>query len=586
MRLKSLWVDGFKNLNDFKIEFDEVDGITVLIGNNASGKSNVLEAISAIFYGLYASIDNRNINNPERYIHFDFKLIYDINNHNILIYYQKGEFSLTISEYENTEKTIQSSFHDVDKNQWYKYLPTQIIALYSGEELRLWENYYKNFYINFFNDLKNQNNYNLKMLYINKYVWNIALISLLCNKKSSKFIKDILDINPQDGLDVNFKIDNSRYKNYKNNNALQLVKRIEIEQKEKEWINTKTLGSFDIGNQQIEPKEIFEYLYIISSPTTKNKRVKIDKIITNIKIKISEKPEIFLVGLSEGQKKQILLKLALDVLADDNSLLLFDEPDAHIHINNKKLIPDMLLKEFKDKRNVVLTTHSPTLAHSFNTHNLRYLDNGKIDENYNEKEQIINNLSSGFMGVSETQILLQSNKDILIVEGKTDEGYISQALEILKQNNDEYKDLDFNFLWLGGSDSDNFNKIIDNLTPKENQTIIAFFDRDSSGKECIKKILNKDIQDDFDGEVKNNINIYLYPKKPDFGNSNFEVEDYFPIEVLRDYIVKSDSKNFQSLKAKFNKNKFAEHCKTDDFNKSNFDGFKTLFDKILEIKNS
>ncbi len=52
MRLKSLWIDGFKNLKDFNIDFEKQDGITVLIGNNASGKSNVLEAISAIFAEL------------------------------------------------------------------------------------------------------------------------------------------------------------------------------------------------------------------------------------------------------------------------------------------------------------------------------------------------------------------------------------------------------------------------------------------------------------------------------------------------------------------------------------------------------
>ncbi|NYT28638.1 MAG: hypothetical protein H0A76_12745 [Candidatus Thiodubiliella endoseptemdiera] len=76
------------------------------------------------------------------------------------------------------------------------------------------------------------------------------------------------------------------------------------------------------------------------------------------------------------------------------------------------------------------------------------------------------------MGVSESQLFLQSNKDILIVEGKTDEAYISQALKVLKEDIEEYKRLEFNFLWLGGTDSDTFNKIIENFKPKDNQTII------------------------------------------------------------------------------------------------------------------
>lgn len=53
MRLKKLRIDGFKNLNNFTIDFESKDGITVLIGNNASGKSNILEAISAIFANIH-----------------------------------------------------------------------------------------------------------------------------------------------------------------------------------------------------------------------------------------------------------------------------------------------------------------------------------------------------------------------------------------------------------------------------------------------------------------------------------------------------------------------------------------------------
>ena len=42
MKLKRLWLNGFKNLNDFEINFERNDGITLLIGNNGSGKSNIL----------------------------------------------------------------------------------------------------------------------------------------------------------------------------------------------------------------------------------------------------------------------------------------------------------------------------------------------------------------------------------------------------------------------------------------------------------------------------------------------------------------------------------------------------------------
>ena len=42
--------------------------------------------------------------------------------------------------------------------------------------------------------------------------------------------------------------------------------------------------------------------------------------------------------------------------------------------------------------------------------------------------------------------------------------------------------------------------------------------------------------------------------------------------------------DFESIKGKFKKPKFAKECQEEEFDKTNFDGFKKLFDLILEIK--
>lgn len=52
MRLDLLKIDGFKNLNDVEIDFDEGELSTVLIGLNGTGKSNVLEALVIVFKSL------------------------------------------------------------------------------------------------------------------------------------------------------------------------------------------------------------------------------------------------------------------------------------------------------------------------------------------------------------------------------------------------------------------------------------------------------------------------------------------------------------------------------------------------------
>jgi predicted ATPase len=52
LRLDELWIGDFKNLIDVRIDFDEKNLTTVLIGRNATAKSNLLEALVWIFRNL------------------------------------------------------------------------------------------------------------------------------------------------------------------------------------------------------------------------------------------------------------------------------------------------------------------------------------------------------------------------------------------------------------------------------------------------------------------------------------------------------------------------------------------------------
>ena len=52
MRLDRLRLMGFKNLKNFEIDFDQGELSTVLIGENGTGKSNVIEALVTIFRDL------------------------------------------------------------------------------------------------------------------------------------------------------------------------------------------------------------------------------------------------------------------------------------------------------------------------------------------------------------------------------------------------------------------------------------------------------------------------------------------------------------------------------------------------------
>lgn len=593
MRLKSLWIDGFKNLNNFKIDFKKRDGITVLIGNNASGKSNILEAISEIFANIYRDTPKK--------VSFRFVLVYRITNMTFQENTPKEPY-IRISknpdvkyEFKNPEaqeagwKKLAKLHHmagiyrgirdNMDVNDtddsWFgpkdpfDYRPSRIIALYSGEELRLWEEYYQKFYVNFFNSIKKkQEKSSLEMLYLNKHVWNLSLITLFCsdNKAVKKFLEKNFDPALYDkGIDIIFTIDESKYKGYQDNNALKLVRRIKELSSENNSINTHTLKTLDIVGGQITTKQIFYYLYIASSPKNKGKLgVKIQKIITSIKI-----DQIDVRALSEGQKKQILLQLILNVLSSDNLLLLLDEPSAHIHIANEKLIPEML-KEYQDKREIILTTHSPTLAHSFASKHLAYVEDGKINEYYNQKSDVLHYISGGLMGISEQKILLESHKNlVLLVEGNTDKKHIETAFKKLKN---DFQTLDFDVFSMACAN--NIKQFILGVKKSaildREKTYIAIFDNDQEGKGCDKEVR---------AQIKNNSNFksILLPVKG-------TIEDMYPKELLKKGLQKVISdKQAQELKLESKivdelRQYLSDNC--ENFDTSDFKKFRELFQKI------
>ena len=72
MQLKKIYIDGYKNLIQTSIELQSSNIPLAIIGNNGSGKSNLMEALLHIFIGLY-------YNDPPD---FDFSLEYEAHNKN------------------------------------------------------------------------------------------------------------------------------------------------------------------------------------------------------------------------------------------------------------------------------------------------------------------------------------------------------------------------------------------------------------------------------------------------------------------------------------------------------------------------
>lgn len=177
MKLKILKIKKYKNLIDFEVNFEAGKGLSILIGNNGSGKSNVLEALSGIFANAYAA----------KAIHkFVYSLIYEIKGKEV-----KLEQTIYRCQYYVDGKVIAAK-----ELATQGLLPTNVIALYSGEDKRWWHNYYEPFYFKFIREVNagTGNTQSPKMYYINKYYWDIALLSLIYStaEDDKRFLRDTI----------------------------------------------------------------------------------------------------------------------------------------------------------------------------------------------------------------------------------------------------------------------------------------------------------------------------------------------------------------------------------------------------------
>ena len=557
MRIKEIKIanKAFKNL-DISLE-NNTSGVMAFIGNNGSGKSNLLEAISAIFKHLY---DKKKKNIPST-----FSLIYTIG--------EKDTIKITKEE----KSSVITEINDKIESNFNNYLPKQIVAIYSGEEDRLWRKYYEPMYNDFIKKINKGSQAEIpKMLYLNKFYWHISLLCLLLNRFNNpedKFCEDILGINKVDS--VKFEFNKNRYKGFTGSNVLQFINTIDAKDRYTLEGLQEVIKSYDIN-------EVFKYLYIAFTP--KNK-----KILQNITIEYNDNLNI--EDFSEGEKKMILVKAALEFAAQEDSLFILDEPDAHIHLSNKIQIRNVL-EEYQQNRQIIITTHSPTLTKAIPKEGIYCLEKGKVKE-FKDIEEVTKYLADQ----GDIYKLLFSKSNILIVEGKTDDKYIKKAIELYK---DEFPNLDFQILRVGGTDDENIKNLIDTIALKDEQKIIVLVDRDDAGYKVYKKIFSnssRERKDVLTEKYRDNIHFLMLPCKDNNNDKNFVIEDYFSkddiqelsIECLKQQYIEKTSKSFKefpTIREILKGDLLPKFCESINCTKQSMKGFKVLLTELNKIISS
>lgn len=463
MKLKSLYIKKYKNLSG-TYNFEKSNAYVALIGLNGSGKSNLLEVISIIFKIITESCPPNSIG--------DFSFTYEI------------EGSMFYAEYRDA---IGKLFVNNTQRR-----PSSIISCYSGEDDRLWEQGFKDLYVKFFNTAIEGGDYKPTSLYIDKYCWKIAFISLLFseNDEVKRFINDKLHVN-HDTITIQFKSndnitpqphDASNW--YKRVETKYLGAEISIDDLKNNEDVELLYGKYPyLTNDQI----VLYYLYFLCMPN-KNRieGLKADKIIESIDIKLNG---YNFDALSEGEKKLILIECITKVLGDENSLILLDEPDAHTHIAMKKDLLK-LISEFEGQ--TIMTTHSPMFLNKrwdgFDENNIFYMHDGKIEST--EPLKHLAELTDNEIDYFEGSFIL-SSKYILVVEGKYDDKYLRKAISIFEKSDSKYSKLNDVAIISANSASSAeliYNQILSKCIAKI-EKIVFLFDYDDGGwKDGWKKI--------------------------------------------------------------------------------------------------
>lgn len=549
MKIRNIHIASYKNIKGQTLTLAN-DRYTTLIGTNGSGKSNWLEAISSMFLSLYTKQPND----------IEYSMEYSLGDNTYLV---------------NNGVVTQNAKKVPDV---FQVLPDKVIACYSGEDQRLWDKFYKPHYDKFFNDAVKNVYQEPEMIYINKHHWSIALISLLCSEKPEirQFLSSIFGVEGEidkSEISVSLNFNSGNIGKFKQTDAAKYVKRLQSE----EDLRVSHIASYEIGTKTNDEycRKLYFYLYLLSLPII-NEVNKVSKAIEGIDISING---YNIDSLSEGHKKLILIKFITSIVGTENSLILFDEPDAHTHIASKR---EILTSIQECPGQSILTTHSPVFIDMMDFENLRYIENGGIVDM--DRINAITKIADGSISILEGALIAASKK-LIITEGPDDVKHIKAAILALANVDSQFnKLLNIPIVFQGGAKlvEEYFTSILEPVY--ENlEKVIFVFDYDSEGRDGVK-LINKLAK----GKIQY---LYYYDSYPIPQNTHdFYLEDFYPRTVYPEIVLPNINQEpsffemkkcgslTKSVKDKLQKKIDRGELKDDDFN-----GFSNFLKQLIEI---
>lgn len=385
MKINSLTIKDYKCLNNVTINFDE--RATILLGENGSGKSSIIEAICKIFVELEG-------HSRSSFDKMKYKIDYICNGHNIVVDYLSKEIKVKIDGKKSTLKFLREK----GEREFSPYLPQKIITYYSGIENKL-ENivnkslrFYKMRLTQSVNDVKKYSSAtSTRRFYtIEHRLTGILLFSILAddNCEEKRILKDFIGLNGDVVLNliVNEKNQIPKNKNlnlnidadvdFEKQMFFKLAARIDEDIAKilrrkwiKNWFHKQAL-LFKISTKDFNGIDKFRIYHFFETVLDYYYGFDYGFFVD------FKGANVLYQDLSEGQRQLISVISMIAVFNQRDSLILLDEPDTHLNAKWKHAYWEMLRDvtcQATDSQ-VLLATHDPLMVNGIKKEEVRLFE--------------------------------------------------------------------------------------------------------------------------------------------------------------------------------------------------------------------
>jgi predicted ATPase len=362
----------FKNLADFQIDFGQDSEMTVLVGRNGTGKSNLLEALTIIFRDLDLGL------RPA----FSYELCYFCHEHAITVDAnpdRRGQLGYELTA--NGQHLTWRAFHD---NPTREYLPSFVFGYYSGPGNRM-ERHFERHQEVFYRQLLNNNEQPLRRLFFARPVHSqFVLLAFFLDRDPAvaTFLREHLWIEHFDYALFIMREPPWPWKNRQGDprfwNARGVVSHFLARLYALALAPCRLKLRVPTG---FKTQQSLEHLYLFLPDLEHVRRLAghydtqqdffkalestyISKLISGVRISIRARKvdgSLTFRELSEGEQQLLMVLGLLRFTREDESLFLLDEPDTHLNpawsVQYLKFLRE--IGGAHENSHVIMATHDP-----------------------------------------------------------------------------------------------------------------------------------------------------------------------------------------------------------------------------------